>query len=105
MTHSTPELRRLLASRSVVVLFGLQAASFLVVVTAPVHGVDVLTTPVVAEAQFVNSFTDNVFAPGYNGPWDPLSTLFALPVVYYATAVVVAAVLRVSYRFVRNDRL
>ena len=104
MYHSAPKFRRLFASRSVVALFALQVAFFLIVVTAPVHGVDVLTTPVIAEAQFINSFTDNVFAPGYDGPWDPLSTLFALPVVYYATAVVVAAVLRVAYRLVRDGR-
>ena len=91
-------VRRRFLSRGVVVLFGIQLTLLLATFAEPIHGVQVVTIPVTAEAKFVNGFTDRLFVPGYDGLWDPLATILVLPVVYYATAVVVSALGRALYR-------
>lgn len=87
-----------LVSRSVLVVFGVQIAFLITALTAPIHGVQFLMGPVFVEAQFINFFTDYLFAPGYNGLWDPLATLLVLPFVYYVTAIAIAGLGRTAYR-------
>ena len=102
MAEAARTVRRSLASRGVVVLFGIQLNLLLVTFAEPFHGMRAVTAPVIAQAEFVNGFTDLLFAPGYAGLWDPSTTLLALPFVYYATAVVVAALGRSAARFGRR---
>ena len=98
MAHSAKISRKTLTSRSVLALFGLQIAFLIATFTAPIHGIQLVTVPVTIETQFLNRFTDLLFEPGYNGLWDPLATLLLLPAVYYATAVVLTALGRGTYR-------
>lgn len=83
-------VRRYLFSRGVVVLFGLQLAFLLATFVEP-HSIGIVAAPVLTEATLINGFTDLLFAPGYTGLWDPLATLLVLPVVYYASAIVVSS--------------
>lgn len=98
MTLSAGVSRKFLVSCSVLVLFGVQMAFLIAGFTAPIHGVRLLMVPVMVEAKFINQFTDYLFAPGYNGLWDPLATILVLPIVYYITALVLAALGRTAYR-------
>ena len=98
MTHSIRKHKKFLTSRSVLALFGVQIAFLIATLTAPIHGIQLVTVPVTIETQFLNGFTDLLFEPGYNGLWDPLATLLLLPAVYYATAIILTALGRGAYR-------
>jgi hypothetical protein len=95
-------VRRQFLSRGVVVLFSIQLALLIATLAEPLHGMATVTIPVTAEAKFINGFTDLLFAPGYDGLWDPLATILVLPFVYYTTAVVVSALGRAIYRSSRQ---
>lgn len=115
MERSLTTVRRLLASRSVAVLFGLQVALLVAVFLSPSlpsPGLEtgteqgflaIILKPVFNEAVFVNEFIEHLLPPDLKTE-DWWLGLLALPIVYYLTAVVLAVSGRAVYRFGRRQQ-
>ena len=114
MDRSLGTVRRLLAFRSVAVLFGLQIALLIGAFlspslpdlgpkTVPERGyLLIILQPVFNEAVFVNEVIEYLLPPDLKKE-DWWLGLLALPVVYYLTAVVLAVPGRAVYRVSRRQ--
>ena len=98
--------RRLLVARSVVALFALQMALFVLSMIRDVPYsfdggiIDGVVLLMIKEARLVNAGIDYLlFSPQYTGDLDLLLGFLALPLVYYITAVVVSVSGQAVYQF------
>jgi hypothetical protein len=93
-------IRDLLFNKIVGLLFFVQVGILVIDLTAPFHGLQIGLAE--QEAVFLNGFTDHLFAPGYDGAWDPLASLLLLPVAYYAISVILSATGQTIYKSVNS---